>query len=103
MTVGGSSGTEATFTYDAANRMTAMTRRVPPGGMQNPRVETTFGYDNTNRTTAITHTFQQNGGGPTTLATYTYSYNAASELTGETNADGTYTYSYDVSAHHNHS
>ena len=45
--------------------------------------------------TAITHTYIPFMGSPSTLATYTYSYNAASELTVETNQDDTLTYSYD--------
>jgi RHS repeat-associated protein len=45
--------------------------------------------------TAITHTFKPGSGSSTTLATYTYGYNAASELTIEANQDGSYTYTYD--------
>jgi RHS repeat-associated protein len=94
MKVGSTSGPQIGFEYDDANRMTSISRRACK--LCFDAVVTTFSYDNGDRMTAITHTFQPfEFGDPSTLATYSYGYNAASELTTEANQDGTYTYTYD--------
>jgi len=100
MTVGSDFGPKVDFGYDTANRLTSLTRSIPVCELCRPdnrRINSSFSYDNADRTTGITHTFTD-GGPPTTLASYTYAYNAASELTSETNGDGSFTYSYDATS-----
>jgi RHS repeat-associated protein len=86
--IGGTSGPQAIFGYDNADRRTSVSRTIGGSGTA---VNTTFSYDNANRLTTITH---QTGGG-TALATYIYGYDAASRVTSEANAEGLATYSYD--------
>ncbi len=93
LTVGGTVGPTVDLGYDAANRLTSISRKA--NGTTFDKTTTTFTYDNADRMTAITHTYIPMMGSSTTLATYTYAYNAASELTVETNKDGTLTYTYD--------
>jgi YD repeat-containing protein len=56
-------------------------------------VQTRTAYDALDRLTTLTH---QTGGG-TSLASYTYAFDAIGRLTRETNAEGTVTFSYDNS------
>jgi RHS repeat-associated protein len=96
MTVGGTLGPQVTMAYDAANRLTSLSRQDGNAFFPPPnKVLTTFTYDNDDRVLTITHTYVPGSGSSSTLATYLYTYNAASELTTEVNQDGTYTYSYD--------
>jgi YD repeat-containing protein len=55
MTVNSVAGPGATFTYDAADRLTGITRQV---GTSGPQITSTLTYDNADRLTGITH---QNG------------------------------------------
>jgi RHS repeat-associated protein len=100
MIVSGSTAAEATFTYDAASRLTLLSRTVPGYSgsppMPNPKTDSTFAYDDADRLTGITHQHVPVFGSPTTLATYSYVYNAANELVSETHADGTFNYTYDL-------
>jgi RHS repeat-associated protein len=96
MTVGGTLGPQVTMAYDAADRLTSLSRQDGNAFFPPPnKVLTTFTYDNDDRVLTITHTYVPGSGSSSTLATYLYTYNAASELTTEVNQDGTYTYSYD--------
>jgi RHS repeat-associated protein len=94
LAVGGTADAQVDFGYDATSRLTSMSRQIGTSSFTN-RTITTFAYDNADRMTSITHTYAPFFGSPSTLATYTYAYNAASELTAETHKDGTLTYSYD--------
>ena len=98
MTVGGTNGPKVELGNDAADRLTSLTRSIPVCESCLPddrRINSSFTYDDADRLTGITHSFTD-GGSPTTLADYSYVYNAASELTSESNGDGTYDYTYDA-------
>jgi len=89
MAVSGTQGPQITLAYDAASRETGVTRNT--GGT--PKITSTQGYDNANRLTTITYNSSSAGA----LATYTYSYNSASEITQYKGPEGTLTYTYDNS------
>jgi len=89
MAVSGTQGPQITLAYDAANRETGVTRDT--GG--SATITSTQGYDNANRLTTITYNSSSAGA----LATYTYSYNSASEITQYKGPEGTLTYTYDNS------
>lgn len=95
--IGGTTGPQVVFGYDDANRPTTTARTI---GLNYPEVATTLSYDAINRVTTITHGKIDAVGSPpvivlTPLATYTYGYDAASRLTSESNAEGSVTYTYD--------
>ncbi len=94
LAISGSAVAQVSFSYDTANRLTLISRRST--GMD--KTDTSNTYDDTDRLTGITHEFIPSMGGSTTLATYSYASNAASELTTETNQDGTFTYTYDATS-----
>ena len=97
MSVSSTDGPTVTLAYDAANRLTSLSRRIPHTGQMgqpDPQTITTFTYDNGDRISTITHTYVPSTGSSSTLATYTYNYNAASELTSESHQDGLFTYTY---------
>jgi YD repeat-containing protein len=77
-----------TFGYDAASRMTAVTRTSPSGDT----ITSAYSYDTVNRLTNITHSDTTSS---TTLASYSYGYDAASQLTSYTGPAGSLSYSYD--------
>jgi RHS repeat-associated protein len=87
MTASAVQGPQVTLGYDAADRLTGITRSVPPGSAT---VTSVLGYDNADRLTAITHS-----AGASTLSSYSYSYDPASRLTSYTGPEGSLTYTYD--------
>lgn len=96
--LGGTEGPRVDFGYDNADRRTSVTRSI---NATYPQVATTIAYDAADRVTTITHgKVVQNFMPPgtftvTPLATFTYGYDAASRVTSETNAEGSVTYTYD--------
>jgi YD repeat-containing protein len=98
--VSGGIAAEAYFTYDAASRLTLLSRQVPGYSgnppMPTPKTDTSYSYDNADRLTGITHQNVPMSDPPITLAAYSYVYNAANELASETHADGTFNYTYDL-------
>jgi RHS repeat-associated protein len=92
LAVSGSTVAQISFSYDTANRLTLISRRTTG----TDKTDTTNTYDNADRLTGITHQFIPSIGGSTTLVTYSYAYNAADELTTQTNSDGTLNYVYDA-------
>ncbi len=80
------------LTYDADSRLTAIERK--DGITSGPKVATAFTYDNLARQTQIAHSYYDGVSTTTPLATYTYAYNAASEVTQYTGPEGTLNYSY---------
>jgi RHS repeat-associated protein len=91
MVVSSVQGPNAALSYDSRNRLTGMTRMVSNAKIFITSSDT---YDDANRLTNITyvsHVLTQS----TTLASYTYSYDSANQLTGYVGPDGTLTYSYD--------
>jgi RHS repeat-associated protein len=79
-----------TFSYDAASRLTGITRKAQLGSHT---IATSFSYDNADRLTNITHTDTTAG---VTLASYTYGYDTAGELTSYQDNNSSLTYSYDA-------
>jgi RHS repeat-associated protein len=103
LTVSGQTSPSIGFSYDSSDRLSNIARTVSGG--PNNTITTTFTYDNANRVTKISHGF--NG---TNLGTFSYTYNAASEITNYSGPDGSLTYTYDnagqltgVSGAHNES
>jgi RHS repeat-associated protein len=95
--IGGTAGPQILFGYDAGNRRTSIERTI---NGNYPTVNTTLSYDAADRVTTITHGTTAAVGSPpsfitTPLATYSYGYDNTSRLTSETNAEGSVTYSYD--------
>jgi YD repeat-containing protein len=92
------------FGYDQAGRMTSIERSIYSGtgihtlglpvigGGGTAEIDTTLSYDADSRVTTIIHDVS----GGSVLETYTYDYDAASNLTSETNAEGTLSYTYDA-------
>jgi RHS repeat-associated protein len=87
--LGGVAGPQVILAYDAGNRVTSESRTIGGSGTA---VNTTLVYDSVNRVVTLTH---QTGLG-TALATYVYGYDNANRLTSETNAEGAVTYAYDA-------
>ena len=86
----------AGLSYDAANRLTDVTRNLTSGGKTftgSDTIQTTFSYDGSNRLTNITHS---DATLLTTLASYTYGFDAANQLTSYSGPDGALNYSYDA-------
>jgi RHS repeat-associated protein len=76
------------FGYDAASRVTAVTRTSPSGDT----ITSAFGYDNVDRLTSILH---KDSTSSTTLASFNYGYDGASQLTSYSGPEGNLTYGYD--------
>lgn len=94
---GGTTGPEVAYTYDLGRRLTAVSRTDSDSSVE---VNTTISYDGADRVTTITDgadTFQMFGQywEDTPIGTYVYSYDDASRVTSETDAEGTYTYTDD--------
>jgi RHS repeat-associated protein len=94
---GGTSGPQVSYTYDNASRLTNISRSV---SSVEAFINTTIIYDNANRVVTMTdgaNVFKPTmfGWVNTPLATYVYSYDNASRVTSEQDAEGPYTYSYD--------
>jgi RHS repeat-associated protein len=79
---------QLTFGYDAASRPTGITRTSPGGDT----ITSSLSYDNADRLTNIVH---EDATKTVTLESYTYGYNAASELTSYQDANSSLTYGYD--------
>jgi YD repeat-containing protein len=78
------------FAYDAASQFDTITRYANLGGTQLV-AQSDYDYDNASRLTALSYTK-----GATTLAGYTWTYDAAGRLTQfVSTADGTANYTYD--------
>jgi RHS repeat-associated protein len=90
MVVSGSQGPIAVLAYDAASRLTSVTRKIT--NLRPSTITSNPSYDNANRLTTITYSSSVAGA----LATYTYSYDVASQLTQYTGPEGTLTYTYDA-------
>jgi len=97
-TYGGTAGPQVVYTHDQANRLTSESRTI---ASSDASVNTTYSYDAANRQTTITDwlsvTTSGSGGGTTItpLATYVYSYDEASRVTSEKDAEGTTSFTYD--------
>jgi RHS repeat-associated protein len=99
-------GPNVAFTFDSLNRPTTITRTI----LNNTKahtITTTLSYDKDSNVPGITHKDSTKG---TTLANFTYTYDAAGEVSSYTGFDGTLTYTYDrageltgVSGAHNES
>ena len=90
---GATNGPQVLFSYDAANRVTSISRTI--NGSGTPYVAT-YTYDNANRVSGITYRYG-NGRLADLLVQYGYTYDAAGRLTVEgTTADGNYFYGYDA-------
>jgi RHS repeat-associated protein len=83
----GTQGPAINLSYDNANNLTSASRNT--GGTAN--ITSAWSYDSANRLTTITHSSSVAGA----LATYTYAYDGASQLTQYTGPEGTLTYTYD--------
>jgi RHS repeat-associated protein len=81
---------QVTFAYDAASRLTGMTRTAP--SVSGDTITTSYSYDNADRLLNITHTDTTQS---VTLASYTYGYDKASQLTSYQDANSSLTYGYD--------
>ncbi len=97
---GGSIGPQVTFGYDYASRLTSTSRQIGTG-TTTTEVNTAVGYDAANRVVTMADgvaTYEEFGGGgwsTTPLATQVYSYDDASRVTAETDAEGTASFTYD--------
>lgn len=97
---GGTVGPQVTFGYDYASRLTSISRQIGTGSTAT-EVNTSIGYDAANRVVTMTDgvaTYSGFGGGSwttTPLSTYVYSYDDASRVTSEKDAEGLYSYTYD--------
>jgi len=77
------------FDYDDNGQFDSITRYASVG-TSNVVATTDYQYDSSNRLTALTH-----AQGATTLAAYTWTFDAANRLVQQTSPDGTVDYSYD--------
>jgi RHS repeat-associated protein len=89
LSLGGAANSSLTLGYDAASRLSSVSRSVSSGGIT---VNTSYGYDNANRLTGITHS---NGFTQATLSSFTYGFDAANRLTSYSGPDGSLGYGYD--------
>jgi RHS repeat-associated protein len=91
-----SSPNQIDFAYDAAGNLTSIFRSTSHGlAIDQTPVTTSFTYDAANRVTAITDQITSLGNPPTAIDAQSYGYNASSDMTSETNAEGSVTYTYD--------
>ena len=86
--LGGTEKTWLKFGYDNADRRTSIERTIGGSGT---KILTTLAYDNASRLTTIQHAVS----GGSALATYVYGFNSGGLITTETNAEGLASYSYD--------
>ena len=88
---GGTAGPQVAISYDSGGRITSESRTIGGAGTA---VNTGFSYDAADRQTTITD--QSVSGGTTTpMATYVYTYDQASRVTSEKDAEGTASFTYD--------
>jgi RHS repeat-associated protein len=98
---GGTAGPQVTFGYDNGSRLTSISRQIGSSTTAT-EVNTTIVYDAANRVGTMTqskwvYNFFPPGWSVTPLATQVYSYDNASRLTSETDAEGTASFTYDNS------
>ena len=97
---GGTVGPQLTFGYDYASRLTSTSRQSGTSSTAT-EVNTSVGYDAANRVVTMADSsavYSGWGGGSwttTPLATQVYSYDHASRVTAETDAEGTASFTYD--------
>jgi RHS repeat-associated protein len=89
--VGPVSSAQASFQCDDANRLTNVSRQA--SFMMGSPVATALTYDNDNRLTQIIHS-----AGAQNLATFSYTLDAANQLTDYTGPEGTLHFAYDLAA-----
>jgi RHS repeat-associated protein len=90
---GSSNRGQMTFGYDTQDRLSAISRTMTGfGSLSFDTVNSTYSYDLANRLTGITYTDATKS---TTLASFSYGYDAAGEVTSYTGPEGSMTYSYD--------
>ena len=87
--IGGSTVAAVGLTYDAASRVTAISRTQSGIGTN---VASSLAYDSADRVTTLTH--QVSGGA--TLDSFVYGYDSGGRLKTETNTEGLATYGYDA-------
>jgi RHS repeat-associated protein len=96
-TYGGTAGPQISFNYDNGSRLTSASRQI---GSSNTATEvnTTVVYDAANRVGTMTDgvsTYGLGGWSTTPLATQVYSYDNASRVTSQKDAEGTASFTYD--------
>jgi RHS repeat-associated protein len=79
--------------YDSLDRLTSLSRTIPNNFFAHT-LTTSISYDKDSNVTGITHTDARTS---TTLANYTYSYDAVNQVSGYTGPEGSLTYTYDRS------
>ncbi len=89
----GTTAAQLSMTYDGLQRLSSITRTDGQSGLGNDTIASTYGYDTASRLTNITYT---NSTTSTTLASYTYGYNSANQVSSFQDTSGTsLTYGYD--------
>jgi len=94
---GGTAGPQVTFTYDNGSRLTVISRQIGSGS-EATQVNSSITYDAANRVVTMTDSVTAYGFGgwsTTPLATQVYSYDDASRVTSEQDAEGTASFTYD--------
>jgi len=94
---GGTAGPKVVLGYDAASRLTSLSRQVGTSSTAT-QVNTTFVYDNADRLVTIQQSkavWMGFGYNTTPLATIVYGYDAANRVTTQVDAEGTATFTYD--------
>jgi YD repeat-containing protein len=89
MSLSGTLAAHLTFSYDNMDRLGSISRSAGTGS---DTITSSLTYDGANRLTGITYTDATTS---TQLASFTYSYNAASQVTSYTGPEGTLNYTYD--------
>jgi RHS repeat-associated protein len=92
VSLSGTQEAQLTFTYDTQDRLSGISRLAGVGSQSYDTITSSLNYDAANRLTGITYT---NATTQTQLASFTYSYNAASQVTSYTGPEGTLNYTYD--------
>jgi RHS repeat-associated protein len=86
----GTRGPQLTLSYDTQERLTGITRT---NGLMGDTITSGYSYDQANRLTNLTYTDTTK---TVTLASYTYGYNTASQVTSYQDNNTSLTYGYDT-------
>jgi RHS repeat-associated protein len=92
MYLSGTQEAQLSFSYNSQDLLSGISRTAGIGSQSYDTVTSSYSYDGANRLTGITYTYVPTS---TQLASFTYSYNADSQVTSYTGPEGTLNYTYD--------
>jgi RHS repeat-associated protein len=93
LALNGTTAAQLSMSYDSLERLSGITRTGGLSSMGNDTISSSYGYDAASRLTNLTY---MDASKYVTLASYTYAYNSAGEVSSYQDANSSLTYGYDT-------